>query len=217
MDQQQALFNMVEQQIRTWQVLDAHILETLKSLRRDLFVPSVYKELAYSEAELPIGEGEIMLEPKTQARLLHDLAPKAHETILEVGSGTGYLTALLALQSLRVVSLEIHASLAKESRHNLSKAGISNAEVLNLDASQSLNLDTHFDAILLTGSCDHAPQHLLNCLKIGGRLMGILGQEPMMQNTVITRLEADEWDSKILWDASCPRLHGFKEPSKFHF
>jgi len=217
MDQQQALFNMVEQQIRTWQVLDAHILETLKSLRRDLFVPSVYKELAYSEAELPIGEGEIMLEPKTQARLLHDLAPKGHETILEVGSGTGYLTALLALQSLRVVSLEIHASLAKESRHNLSKAGISNAEVLNLDASQSLNLDTHFDAILLTGSCDHAPQHLLNCLKIGGRLMGILGQEPMMQNTVITRLGADEWDSKILWDASCPRLHGFKEPSKFHF
>ena len=106
MDQQHALFNMVEQQIRTWQVLDANILNTLKSLRRDLFVPPVYKELAYSEAELPIAEGEIMLDPKTQARLLHDLAPKPNETILEVGSGTGYLTALLALECKSVVSLE---------------------------------------------------------------------------------------------------------------
>ncbi len=217
MDQQHALFNMVEQQIRTWQVLDAHILNTLKSLRRDLFVPSVYKELAYSEAELPIGEGEIMLDPKTQARLLHDLAPKPHETILEVGSGTGYLTALLALECKNVVSLELHANLANESRTNLQKAGITNAEILNLDASRQLNLDSNFDAILLTGSCHHAPEHLLNCLKIGGRLMGILGQEPMMQTTVITRLSADEWDSKVLWDASCPRLHGFKEPSKFQF
>jgi protein-L-isoaspartate(D-aspartate) O-methyltransferase len=217
MDQHHAHFNMVEQQIRTWQVLDEHILNTLKTLERDLFVPEQYKALAYSELELPIGMGEVMLEPKTQARLVHDLAAKSHETILEVGSGTGYLTALLALQSQEVVSLEIHADLAKKSRHNLRKAGISNAEVLNLDASKTLNLDTQFDAILLTGSCDHAPQHLLNCLKMGGRLMGIFGQDPVLQTCVITRTSADEWSSKILWDAGCPRLHGFKEASKFKF
>lgn len=217
MDQQHALFNMVEQQIRTWQVLDANILDTLKSLKRDLFVPSAYKELAYTEAELPIGHGELMLDPKTQARLLHDLAAKPHEIVLEVGSGTGYLTALLSLCCQRVISLEIHQNLVTESRQNLLKAGITNAEILNLDASKNLNLDTKFDAILLTGSCHEAPQHLLNCLKIGGRLMGVMGQEPIMQTNLITRLSADEWDSKILWDASCPRLHGFKEPSKFHF
>lgn len=217
MNEQHALFNMVEQQIRTWQVLDAHVLETLKTLKRELFVPPIYKSLAYSDLELPLGEGEIMLSPKVQARLFHDLAPQKTEQILEVGCGSGYLTALLAQHGQKVIGMELHASLAELARENLARAQVNNVDILHLDASQAEHFKQDFDAILLTGSCEQAPEHLLNKLKLGGRLLGVFGHEPIMQATLITRMSVNEWHSKALWDTVCPRLHGFEEPSKFKF
>jgi protein-L-isoaspartate(D-aspartate) O-methyltransferase len=217
MNSEQARFNMIEQQIRTWHVLDAQVLSTFKLVNRERFVPSAYKALAYTESPIPISEQEIMLSPIIQARMVQDLGLKLHETALDVGCGSGYTTALLAHLATHVVGLEIDPTLVKKAREALSLEGITNAQVLEQDASLETSLTQHFDAILMGGSCAQAPQHLLNALNIGGRLLGIFGSEPLMQATLVTRVGEAQWDMKPLWDTLAPRLHGFAEMSAFHF
>lgn len=213
----QARFNMIEQQIRPWNVLDARVLEILSVVPREDFVPAAHHALAFADLEIPLGHGECMLAPRMEARLLQDLQLQGHERVLEVGAGSGYMAALLAQQCASVLSLEINPSLAGMARANLQNAGIGKVEVRVADAAQSLATEGLFDAIVLSGSVQQLPQHLLELLAAGGRLIAVVGDEPIMCATLATRVGPAEVRSVKLWDANAPRLHGFAEHSHFHF
>ena len=214
---EQARFNMVEQQIRPWQVLDPAVLHTLQHIARELFVPAAYQALAYTDTEIPLGHGQAMVAPRIDARLMHDVALKPTDKVLEIGTGSGYLTALLADRSHHVVSLEINPELYAKARTNLQSAGISNVDLRMADGSAGASDAGPFDAIVLGGSVYEVPQALLDQLKVGGRLIAIVGEEPVMQATLYTRTSASAWDHKALWDTTAPRLLGFKQPSRFTF
>ncbi len=215
--QEQARFNMVEQQIRPWQVLDAQVLTVLSNVQRELFVPQAYQALAYTDTDIPLGHGEAMAPPRVAARLMHDLHLTGTEKVLEIGTGSGYMAALLAGRAQRVVSLEINPELASNARNNLQRAGISNVDVRVADGSTGASGDAPFDAIVLGGSVAEVPQALLQQLAIGGRLLAIVGHDHVMAATLFTRTADAAWDSKALWDHTAPRLQGFAEPTRFKF
>ncbi len=217
MNQEQARFNMVEQQIRPWQVRDTAALKVLSHVHRELFVPQAYQALAYTDTEIPLGHGQTMVPPRVDARLMHDLHLTGREKVLEVGTGSGYLTALLAGRAQRVISLEVNSELAATARANLQRAGVSNVEVREADGGQGAGADAPFDAIVLGGSVAEVPQSLLQQLTVGGRLIAIVGTDPVMCATLFTRTADASWHSKVLWDTTAPRLQGFAEPSRFHF
>ena len=217
MDLNQARFNMIEQQIRPWDVLDPQVLELLSVVRREDFVPLAHKALAFVDMEIPLGNGQVMLAPRVQARLLQELALQKTDKVLEVGTGSGFMAALLAHQAASVLSLEIDAGLATQAQKNLYKAGVNNVTVRNADGSQGAAADGPFDAILLSGSVAEVPQALLAQLKVGGRLVAIVGQEPMMRATVVTRTSENAFTTTQPWDVNTARLTGFSEPSRFTF
>ncbi len=213
----QARFNMIEQQIRPWNVLDTEILGLLADVAREEFVPEAQRALAFADMQVSIGHGESMLAPRLQARLLQDLQVQSHERVLEIGTGSGYLTALLARRAASVLSLEIQPELAATARTNLQRAGVHNAEVRVADGSKPLRGEGPFDAILLGGSVAEVPTHLLDQLAVGGRLISIVGDEPIMSATLVTRVGPTDVRTTKLWDANADRLHGFAEHSQFHF
>ncbi len=215
--QEQARFNMVEQQIRPWQVLDSQVLAVLSKVQRELFVPQAYQALAYTDTDIPLGHGQSMAPPRVAARLMHDLHLTGTEKVLEIGTGSGYLAALLAGRAQRVVSLEINPELASNARNNLQRAGITNVDVRVADGSQGAAGDAPFDAIVLGGSVAEVPQSLLKQLKVGGHLIAIVGEGHVMAATLFTRTAEVAWDAKALWDHTAPRLQGFTEPSRFKF
>jgi protein-L-isoaspartate(D-aspartate) O-methyltransferase len=215
--QEQARFNMVEQQIRPWQVLDPQVLTVLSNVQRELFVPQAYQAMAYTDTDIPLGHGEAMAPPRVAARLMHDLHLTGTEKVLEIGTGSGYMAALLAGRAQRVVSLEINPELASNARNNLQRAGISNVDVRVADGSTGASGDAPFDAIVLGGSVAEVPQALLQQLAIGGRLLAIVGHDHVMAATLFTRTADAAWDSKALWDHTAPRLQGFTEPTRFKF
>jgi protein-L-isoaspartate(D-aspartate) O-methyltransferase len=215
--QEQARFNMVEQQIRPWQVLDPQVLTVLSNVQRELFVPQAYQAMAYTDTDIPLGHGEAMAPPRVAARLMHDLHLTGTEKVLEIGTGSGYMAALLAGRAQRVVSLEINPELASNARNNLQRAGITNVDVRVADGSTGASGDAPFDAIVLGGSVAEVPQALLQQLAIGGRLLAIVGHDHVMAATLFTRTAEAAWDSKALWDHTAPRLQGFAEPTRFKF
>jgi protein-L-isoaspartate(D-aspartate) O-methyltransferase len=215
--QEQARFNMVEQQIRPWQVLDPQVLTVLSNVQRELFVPQAYQAMAYTDTDIPLGHGEAMAPPRVAARLMHDLHLTGTEKVLEIGTGSGYMAALLAGRAQRVVSLEINPELASNARNNLQRAGITNVDVRVADGSTGASGDAPFDAIVLGGSVAEVPQALLQQLAIGGRLLAIVGHDHVMAATLFTRTADAAWDSKALWDHTAPRLQGFAEPTRFKF
>ena len=217
MDLNQARFNMIEQQIRPWEVLDPQVLELLSVVRREDFVPLAHKALAFVDMDIPLGHGQVMLAPRVQARLVQDLALKKTDKVLEVGTGTGFTTALLAHQAAQVLSYETDAALAAQATANLQQAGVSNAKVRNADGSQGAAGEGPFDAILLSGSVAAVPQNLLDQLAVGGRLIAIVGEEPMMRATLVTRTGPGSFVTAQPWDANAPRLAGFAETPAFHF
>jgi protein-L-isoaspartate(D-aspartate) O-methyltransferase len=221
MDIEHARFNMIEQQIRPWNVMDAHVLELLSVVKREDFVPLAHKAMAFVDMEIPLREGgargQVMLAPRVEARLLQDAQVRRHKKVLEIGAGSGYMAALLAHRAQRVVSVEIEPELARMARANLQKAGIHNAEVLELDGAAGVKGDGPFDVIVLSGSVVEVPQVLLAQVKIGGRLVGVVGDEPMMYATVVTRTGESTWSTVQQWDTVVPRLLNFVEPSKFRF
>jgi protein-L-isoaspartate(D-aspartate) O-methyltransferase len=217
MNLEQARFNMIEQQIRPWDVLDTEVLHLLSVVKREDFVPLAHKALAFVDMEIPLGHGQVMLAPRVEARMLQDAAVQKHEKVLEIGSGSGYMTALLAHRAQRVISLEINPELAAMARTNLQKAGIHNAEVRNVDGSIGAPVEGPFDVIVLCGSVAELPQNLLSNLKIGGRLIAIVGNEPIMRETLVTRTGEADFTSSQPWDTVVPRLLNFPEPSHFKF
>lgn len=217
MNLEQARFNMIEQQIRPWDVLDTEVLHLLSVVKREDFVPLAHKALAFVDMEIPLGHGQVMLAPRVEARMLQDAAVQKHEKVLEIGSGSGYMTALLAHRAQSVISLEINPELAAMARTNLQKAGIHNAEVRNVDGSVGAPAEGPFDVIVLCGSVAEVPQNLLSNLKIGGRLVAIVGNEPIMRETLVTRTGEANFTSSQPWDTVAPRLLNFPEPSHFKF
>ena len=223
-DIERARFNMIEQQIRPWDVLDLDVLALLSQVKREDFVPAAHKALAFMDLMIPLEgpaeealrKGWCMLEPKQEARLLQDLAPRAHEKVLEIGAGSGYMAALLASCAQRVISLEIEPALARMARENLQRAAIRNVEVREADGAKGLPAEGPFDAILLSGSVTEVPQALLSQLKVGGRLAAIVG-DPVMRATFITRTGDASYTTTQPWDAAAPRLAHFPEPSRFRF
>ncbi|WP_180127754.1 protein-L-isoaspartate O-methyltransferase [Rhodoferax sp. BLA1] len=214
---EQARFNMIEQQIRPWDVADSAVLELLAVVKREDFVPSSYKAIAFADMAIPLPGQQVMLAPRQQARLLQDAAVQATDKVLEIGTGSGFTTALLAKQAQRVISLEIHPELADLARANLQRAGIHNAEVRCADGAQGAAADAPFDVILLGGSVSEVPPALLQQLKVGGRLVAIVGQEPIMHATVITRTSDSNFQSTEKWDDNAPRLQNFAQASSFRF
>ena len=217
MNVEQARFNMIEQQIRPWDVLDGSVLALLAAIRREDFLPPEHRALAFMDLEVPLAEGQHMLAPKVEARLLQELDPHRHERVLEVGTGSGYMAALLAHKSQHVLSFEIRPALAKTASANLRSAALGNVEVRCADGSRGAAADGPFDAILLSGSVAAVPRVLLDQLKLGGRLVAIEGFEPVMRAVRYTRNAADAWQQEVLFDTVAPRLQGFAEPSAFHF
>ncbi len=237
MNYEQARFNMIEQQIRPWEVLDNQVLSLLALVRREDFVPLAHRALAFVDMEIPLDAGpaskrepgQCMLAPKVEARILQDLAVQKHEKVLEIGTGSGYMAALLAHRGQSVITLEINAALATSARRNLQKAGIYNAQVRTADGaaiqSQAASgtdpandeLNSPFDVIVLSGSVAELPQALLAALKVGGRLGAVVGDEPMMRATFVTRVSDTECRTVQPWDTVAPRLVNFAERSSFVF
>ena len=214
-------FNMIEQQIRPWDVLDLEILDLLASIRREDYVPAEHRALAFFDMELPLGDGsvpgQVMLSPKVEARMLQDLHVQKHESVLEIGTGSGFMAALLAHRAAQVLSLEIDPVLAARAAETLRQNGVANVEVRNADGAVPLPSGPSFDVIVLSGSVARIPQNLIGSLKVGGRLAAIVGDEPMMRAHFVTRTTESKWDTIQPWDTVAPRLLNFPEPSRFSF
>jgi protein-L-isoaspartate(D-aspartate) O-methyltransferase len=217
MNIEHARFNMIEQQIRPWEVLDQGVLSLLAVIKREDFVPPACRALAFVDTEVPLPAGQAMLAPKVEARLLQALRVARHERVLEVGAGSGYMAALLAHKAQHVTTLEIEPELVVMAATNLRRAGISNAAVRKLDGASGLPAEAPFDAIVVSGSVADVPAALLDQLKPGGRLVAIVGQEPVMRATLITRVAAAQFKREVLFDTVAPRLKGFAEPAAFRF
>jgi protein-L-isoaspartate(D-aspartate) O-methyltransferase len=217
MNIEQARFNMIEQQIRPWDVLDGSVLSLLAVVRREDFVPPEHRALAFMDLEVPLPEGQCMLAPKVEARLLQELDVHKHERVLEIGAGSGFMAALLAHKAQQVLSLEIRPALAAFAIANLRRAAVSNAEVRCANGAENVADGAPYDAILLSGSVAEVPHGLLAQLKPGGRLVAIEGFEPVMRAVQYTRNTAEGWHKTVLFDTVAPRLQGFGEPSAFVF
>ncbi len=217
MNLEQARFNMIEQQIRPWDVLDGDVLHLLSVVKREDFVPLAHKALAFVDMEIPLPGAQSMLAPRVEARMLQDAAVQKHEKVLEIGTGSGHMAALLAHRAQRVISLEINPELVTLARANLQKTGIHNAEVRHLDGAQGASVEGPFDVIMLSGSVAEVPQALLAQLKVGGRLIAIVGNEPVMRATLVTRSSGTDFKTSQPWDTVAPRLLNFPEPSHFQF
>lgn len=217
MNVEQARFNMIEQQIRPWDVLDPEVLSLLSSVHREDFVPEGHRAQALMDLEIPLDGGRALLAPRVEARLVQDVSLRKNETALLIGAATGFMAALMAHLAQRVVAIDSDASLVTAARANLKKAGIDNVEVAQADGTQGYSGQAPYDAILLAGSVADVPQTLLNQLKVGGRLVAVVGQQPMMYATRYTREGQTQFSSQQLFDTVLPRLTGFTEPSHFKF
>jgi protein-L-isoaspartate(D-aspartate) O-methyltransferase len=213
--------NMIEQQIRPWDVLDSGVLALLAVVRREDFVPATYRALAFVDTEVPLptsaGQTQCMLAPKVEARLLQELAVHKHERVLEVGAGSGFMAALLAHKAQHVTTLEIDPELARFARTNLQRAGVMNSTVIEADGADGWRTEAPFDVIVLSGSVAEVPDTLLAQLKAGGRLVAIVGQEPVMRALLITRSADQALSRQVLFDTVAQRLRGFEEPTRFQF
>lgn len=217
MNVEQARFNMIEQQIRPWDVLDGSVLHLLSAVRREDFVPAEHQSLAFTDMDIPLGGGRSLLPPRVEARLVQDLQLSKRDTVLQIGAATGFVTALLAHKAQRVIALESQPALAAQARANLRKAGVFNAEVVEADGHTGLAAQGPFDAILLLGSVADVPSVLFEQLRDGGRLLAIVGQQPMMRATLYTRVAAGQIRREERFDTVAPRLPGFAEPNQFQF
>lgn len=217
MNYERARFNMIEQQIRTWEVLDPRVLDVLSLVRREEFVPEQYRELAFADMNIPLGHGEVMMQPKVEARLLQELAPQATEGVLEVGTGSGYFTALLATFSKHVTSVEIRAEFKESAARTLVDHSIKNVTLEQGDAARGWPAEQRYGAIILTGSVPVLPESFRLSLVLGGRLVAIVGQPPVMEAILATRVAERSWTTTSLFETSLPPLANAETPSRFVF
>ena len=217
MNLEQARTNMVEQQIRTWEVLDQEVLDLLYVVPREDFVSPQHRALAFSDLELPIGEGQRMWQPKLEARVLQELMLKKTDRVLEVGTGSGYLTALLAHRAGHVVSVEINPKLAAFGRTHLERHGVDNVVLEIGDAARGWPAHAPYDAIVLTGSTPLLPRTFLEQLAPGGRLFAVVGEAPAMRARLVVCSAPGAWRSTDLFETVIAPLANAEHPPRFRF
>ena len=221
MDFENARYLMVEQQIRTWEVLDQSVLDLLFVVKREDFVPAAYRSLAFVDMEIPLAHQQTMMAPKMEARILQDVAPQANERVLEIGTGSGYLTALLAKHAENVTTIDIYEEFSRDAAVKLARAGIANVHFKTGDAAESPRaaLGSHetFDVVVLTGSVPVLPQAYLDVLNINGRLFAIVGDAPAMKATVFTKTGDASFAAAEIFETVLTPLVNAKQPSRFEF
>jgi protein-L-isoaspartate(D-aspartate) O-methyltransferase len=217
MNVEQARHNMVEQQIRTWEVLDQAVLDLLYAVPREEFVPAAFRKLAFVDMEIPIGEGETMMAPKIEARLIQALALRKTDRVLDVGTGSGYLTALLARCAAHVYSLEIRPALAAFGRENLARHGADNVTLEVGDGARGDAKRAPYDAIVLPGSTPVLPATLKEQLAPGGRLFAVVGEPPVMVAQLITCTAPGAYGTTGLFDTVLAPLANAERPPRFTF
>lgn len=214
-DTELARHNMVENQIRPWEVLDARVLDTLREVRREAFVPERFRHLAFADMALPLGHGEFMFKPVIEGRILQALALTGDERVLEVGTGSGFLTACMARMAASVTSVERHADLANAARTRLASAHIGNVRVETGDALGEARTSETFDVVVLGGGVYVLPEPLRACVRPGGRLFAFVGESPALQAVLATREGAAQWSQRSLFETDVPYLHNAEPPRRF--
>ncbi len=202
-----AKFNMIEQQIRPWEVLDSQVLSVLARINREDFVRDPYKGLAYADCQIPIGNGVSMLPPTVEGRMLQALLIEPGDQVLEVGCGCGYVTACLASLAQHVTSIDTRDELVELARGNVENCGLSNVDYVSTGLTQ-VDDSLAYDVIAVTGSLATVPENLQRALKVGGRMFVIVGQSPVMEALLITRVGESEWTTQSLFETDLPRLGG---------
>ncbi len=217
MNIEQARFNMIEQQIRPWNVLDPDVLDLLVVVKREQFVPEAHKSLAFVDTEIPLPGGEAMFTPKIEARILQEAGVKKHENVLEIGAGSGYMAALLAHRARHVTSVEILPELKALAEKNLANAGVSNVSVELGDGAQGWSSGAPFDVIVISGALEVLPEVFLKQIKVGGRIAAIIGQPQFMTAQIITRVSETGYDTVKVFETSVKPLTTSVKPSHFTF
>ena len=217
MNIEQARFNMIEQQIRTWDVLDQDVLDLLKIVKREAFVPAAYSALAFVDTEIPLPCGQTMLTPKLEARMLQEAAVKKHEHVLEIGTGSGYMAALLAHCARQVTSVEIEEPLQILARDNLRSYNVDNVEVVAGDGARGWPGLAPYDVIVIAASMPLLPPEFLQQIKIGGRIVAVIGEAPVMTAQVITRISDLGYTTVKLFETAIKPLRNALTPSHFQF
>ena len=215
--QEIARFNMIEQQIRTWEVLDPVVLATLDKVPRENFVAEAQKGLAFADIELPIGCGKTMLSPKLEGRILQAVSVKNTDRVLVVGTGSGYLTALLATLAKHVDAVDIHAELSQAAQLRLQQQNIHNVTLHVADAANGFAAGAPYDVIVFTGSLALRPLAAEKMLNIGGRLFAVVGEMPIMQATLTERVREDAFRHEAIFETCLPQLENAPQPQKFEF
>ena len=214
---ERARFNMVEQQIRTWDVLDPTVLDVCARINRENYVPQNLQSLAFADTEIEIGFGQHMMSPKIEARALQALKIESADRVLEIGTGSGFMAALLSTLAHSVDSLEINAELAKSSAEKLASDGFDNCTVRTCDGINGFNANAPYDAIMISGSCVERRPKLEKSLAIGGRLFVVLGIAPVMQAVLVTRYDQETWISEDLFETTITPLIGAEKKREFQF
>jgi protein-L-isoaspartate(D-aspartate) O-methyltransferase len=217
MNIEQARFNMIEQQIRPWNVLDQDVLDLLHVVKREQFVPAAYQNLAFADVEIPLPGGEAMLAPKFEARILQETGVKKHETVLEIGTGSGYMAALLAHRAAKVTTVEINPETAELAKKNLANAGVHNVTVETGNGAQGWDKGAPYDVIVISGALEVLPEALLKQVKVGGRIAAIVGQAPVMEASIITRTGDNAYSTVKVFETNVRYLTGAPVPSHFQF
>lgn len=217
MDFERARFNMVEQQIRPWDVLDHDVLDLLMTVKREEFVPPACRSLAFADIEVPLGNGRAMLAPKVEARILQAVAPRRSDRVLLVGAGSGYLAALIGARAEEVVAVDIDPALVDMARANLQRSHVTNVTVLQGDAAEGWSKHAPYDVIVLTGSVPEVPAALRAQLKVGGRLFAIVGEAPAMTAQLITCTAEGAYQTVGLFETSVAPLANAPRKEKFSF
>ncbi len=215
MNLENARFNMIEQQIRPWEVLDQQVLDLLNKLPREDFVPERYRKLAYMDTTISLGNDQVMMPPRVEARILQALNVHPDETVLEVGTGSGYVTALLASLGDHVYSVDINAEMTRTAGEKLADRGISNVTLETGDAARGWDAHAPYDVIVITGSLPLLPTSFKRTLKEGGRLVAVVGDSPVMEVVLITRVGESEWAQETLFETDLPALINAPEPERF--
>jgi protein-L-isoaspartate(D-aspartate) O-methyltransferase len=206
MNIEQARFNMIEQQIRPWNVLDQDVLDLLLVVKREDFVPAAHKALAFVDTEIPLPGGEAMFTPKFEARIMQEVLVKKHENVLEIGAGSGYMAALLATRGRHVTTVEIKPELKAMAEANLAKAGIANVTVELGDGALGWNKGAPYDVIVISGALETLPDAFLKQLKVGGRIAAIIGQAPVMSANIVTRVSETAYDTVKVFETNVKPL-----------
>jgi protein-L-isoaspartate(D-aspartate) O-methyltransferase len=217
MNIEQARFNMIEQQIRPWNVLDQDVLDLLHVVKREQFVPAAYQNLAFADVEIPLPGGEAMLAPKFEARILQEVGVRKHETVLEIGTGSGYMAALLAHRAAKVTTVEINPETAELAKKNLANAGIHNVTVEVGNGAQGWEKGAPYDVIVISGALEVLPEAILKQVKVGGRIAAIVGQAPVMEAEIITRTGENAYSTVKVFETNVRYLTGAPVPSHFQF